>query len=55
MILRDTAALILKICMKKLQHFFKTVAPMHVLALLFSLNSANKLLEVEIFTKNTIL
>jgi len=64
-ILRDAAALILKICVKKLQYIIRgraqrqkcsaTLAPIQVLALLISLKSANSLLWVIIFTQNTFL
>jgi hypothetical protein len=52
-ILEDAAALILKICVKKLQKF-TTLAPIQVLALLISLKSANSLLWVKMITQNTI-
>jgi hypothetical protein len=64
-ILGDAAALILKICVKKLQQFIRgraqsqkcsaTLAPIEVLALLNSLKSANSILWVIIFTQNTFL
>jgi len=64
-ILGDAAALILKICVKKLQKFIRgraqrqkcsaTLAPIEVLALLISLKSANSLLWVIYFTQNTFL
>jgi len=55
----DTAALILKICVKKIirgraqpHKCFATLAPIQVLALLISLKSANSLLWVKILTQN---
>jgi hypothetical protein len=62
-ILGDGAALILKICVKKLQKYISgrvqrlknsaTLAPIQVLALLISLKSANSLPWVNFFTQNT--
>jgi hypothetical protein len=61
----DVAALIRKICVKKLQKFIRTsaqrekcsatLAPIQVLALLIFLKSANLLLWVNFFTRNTFL
>jgi len=60
----DAAALILKICVKKVQKNVRgraqrkkcsaTLAPIQVLALLISLKSANSL-QVKIFTHNILL
>jgi hypothetical protein len=62
-ILVDAAALILKICVKKLQKYIRgraqrqkcsaTLAPIQ--ALLISLKSANSLLWVKLFTQNIFL
>jgi len=64
-ILEDAAALIPKICVKKLQKSIRgraqrqkcsaTLAPFEVLALLISLKSANSLLLVIFFTKDPFL